>query len=294
MNKRDNCNVCGYRLHKERMNTYIFGCIVRHFKNEQFSVWRCPICNTIHCLDIVDLDKYYARYFYENQELEFPYTLFYRNLLKQLKKAGLTKESKFLDYGCANGQFVTYLKQKGYAACYGYDPYSQHEELRNKVILRESSFDFILLQDVIEHIEDPRELLSELYDMLETGGVLFIGTPNADRISLKKPADFINEVHVPYHLHIYGKKGLQELCEKQGFRFVRFFDRSYLDIPLIGLNERSQKVYQELMGGSIDDVMGEVNYSKLIAPKYLLYAFCGYILGHKANMGLVVVKEDIH
>lgn len=61
-----------------------------------------------------------------------------------------------------------------------------------------------------------------------------------------------------------------------------------------GYDPYSQKVYQELMGGSIDDVMGEVNYSKLIAPQYLLYEFCGYMLGHKTNMGGVVVKEGIH
>jgi 2-polyprenyl-3-methyl-5-hydroxy-6-metoxy-1,4-benzoquinol methylase len=84
-----------------------------------------------------------------------------------------------------------------------------------------------LLQDVIEHVEDPNALLGELDGLLAPGGYILIGTPNTANIDLTRPnvSDFYNQVHVPYHLHLYTHESLELLGCRQGWKAVDFFDR---------------------------------------------------------------------
>ena len=43
---------------------------------------------------------------------------------------------------------------------------------------------YIVLQDVVEHVEDARVLFSELNNYLKPGGYILVRTPTADDISL--------------------------------------------------------------------------------------------------------------
>ena len=47
----------------------------------------------------------------------------------------------------------------------------------NKIPFPDDSFDNIILDNVLEHIEDPRELLSEINRVLKLGGNFIIGVP---------------------------------------------------------------------------------------------------------------------
>ena len=46
------------------------------------------------------------------------------------------------------------------------------------VPLKPDSFDLIILQDVIEHVNDPQSLLNSLLSLLKKNGVLYLSTPN--------------------------------------------------------------------------------------------------------------------
>ena len=46
------------------------------------------------------------------------------------------------------------------------------------VPLKPDSFDLIILQDVIEHVNDPKSLLNSLLSLLKKNGVLYLSTPN--------------------------------------------------------------------------------------------------------------------
>lgn len=47
-----------------------------------------------------------------------------------------------------------------------------------KVPLKPGSFDLIILQDVIEHVDDPQNLINSLYILLKKDGILYLSTPN--------------------------------------------------------------------------------------------------------------------
>ena len=46
------------------------------------------------------------------------------------------------------------------------------------VPLKSDSFDLIILQDVIEHVNDPQSLLVSLHNLLKKNGILYLSTPN--------------------------------------------------------------------------------------------------------------------
>ena len=47
-----------------------------------------------------------------------------------------------------------------------------------KLSLRDNSFDVIILQDVIEHLHDPKSLINEVIRILKPGGMVYMSTPN--------------------------------------------------------------------------------------------------------------------
>ena len=47
-----------------------------------------------------------------------------------------------------------------------------------KLSLRDNSFDVIILQDVIEHLYDPKSLINEVIRILKPGGMVYMSTPN--------------------------------------------------------------------------------------------------------------------
>lgn len=294
-NKRTRCVICDYQIDENNESIFKkFKCNVRAFKEETFKVWRCPNCQTIHSLDIVDIAPYYAQYPIADSTLTWAMRLCYSNLSKQLIKHGFSKNKSILDYGCANGIFVKYLQEKGFAKSYGYDPYASKDGFGNDAIFEQAPFDYILLQDVIEHVEDPRELLSQLDTLLAPGGYILIGTPNAANVDLNKPgiSDFYNSVHVPYHFHIYTPEVLEYLGNCQNWSAVDLFDRAYHDTPWMGVNTRAWNQYQRLFDGSLDTIHEPIDLAKaLTSYKFMFYAFFGYWLSYRTEMSMMFRKR---
>jgi len=292
--QRLDCLICNYHFDPNKESALAtFPCNVRAFKGEFFKVWRCPNCQTINCLDVVNLDEYYAQYPFAEAQLTWPYQIIYRRLCGQLKKHGFSKTRSLLDYGCANGLFMQYLQQNGFGKCYGYDPYAPSEGFGNPARLAEGPFDYILLQDVIEHVEDPHVLLSDLNRLLAPGGYIFIGTPNAAKIDLNRPniSDYYNPVHVPYHLHIYTRESLESLALCQGWKPVDFCDRAFSDTPWLCLNTRAWNQYQRLLDGTLNVIFEPLKpWQALTSFQFFFYAIFGYFLSLHTEMTIVFRK----
>lgn len=295
--ERQDCVMCGYHLPDSDIaaSRIPFSCNLRPLADEVFHVWRCPQCQTIHCLETVNLDYYYSQYPDEELGLDAPLRLLYGGLHKRLKKHGFTDDHKLLDYGCGKGLFLQYLEEKGFEHGYGYDPYGDPNELGDKSVLENGPFDYILLSDVIEHVEDPRALLKTLDSLLAPGGRIMIGAPNAANLDLSRPqlSDVYNEVHVPYHLHIYTRESVELLGKAQGWTPVGFFDRAYYDSAWLGLNARAWNVYQRLGDGTFNVVAGDpIRWGQaLSSPKFLFYALFGYWLSFRTGMDIVFEKQ---
>ncbi|NJL20782.1 MAG: class I SAM-dependent methyltransferase [Leptolyngbyaceae cyanobacterium SM1_3_5] len=293
--QRLHCSICNYRIDPNDESLFAtFPCNVRAFQDQSFKVWRCPTCRTIHCLDVVNLDEYYAKYPIASAVAHDSARACYKNIHRRLTRHGFSKHHSLLDYGCGgNGLFVQYLRSQGFSQSYGYDPYSSDPHFGDRTILDKQPFDYILLQDVIEHVEDPTVLLQELDRLLAPGGYILIGAPNADAIDLNRPdlAEYYNEVHVPYHLHMYTREVTEALGKNQGWMPVGFFDRPFHDL-LFGMNSRAWNEYVRLMGGTLDVIYEPSNTRKAISsPRFLFHLLFGYWFSFRTSMAVMFQKS---
>lgn len=287
---RKSCALCGEAWHGAIPLVEV-PCHVRAFLGQVFQVWRCGQCRTIHNRQIVPLPHYYAKYPFARAKLTWPFRMFYRNLHARLRRFGLTADHSLLDYGCGQGLFVKYLRRHGHTQAHGFDPYGRPDGFGNRDVLGQGPFDFVLLQDVLEHVEDPRALLEELDSYLKPGGSIAIGTPNADRIDLARPQSFLNELHAPYHLHIYTREGVEQLGRQQGWTPSVFVDRAYHDTRIPGLNTRAGKAYQSLGDGTLDAALEPVRPARLaLSPRFWWHAVTGYWLSDRADMTVAFRK----
>ena len=87
------------------------------------------------------------------------------------------------------------------------------------------SFDFVTLSHVLEHTTSPREMLSQVYEMVKVGGHLLVVVPNFDSPERKVAGAWWSHLEPPRHLYHFGANTLRKCLERAGFRvnsLVRF------------------------------------------------------------------------
>ncbi|MBL0058022.1 MAG: SDR family NAD(P)-dependent oxidoreductase [Elusimicrobia bacterium] len=267
------CSLCGFRadpppgnqIGRVRGNT-------ERFKETWFRIWKCPACGTVHSIDPVDFADIYRDYPLNGLSLDGFARVSMGNLLRRLRRAGLKKEHRVLDYGCGNGRFLDFLKLKGWGACVGYDPF-----LPAFATEPEGLFDCVVFNDVIEHVPDPRAALRRASSFVKPGGLFYIGTPDSAPIAVDRLERSTTALHQPFHRVLLTGAGLDRLGEETGFDRVARYRRSYLDTLVPFCNYRVFDEYSRTLGHNLNAVIA--NRSPWIffkTPPLLFFAFFGY------------------
>jgi len=155
-----------------------------------------------------------------------------RNIPKKLCKQG----TQLLDVGCGNGDFLLRAQEMGINATgLEFDPVAaekcQHLGLNVLVGSLESAefkpdtFDYITLNHVIEHVDQPQTMLSELYVILKPDGALWLGLPNPNALGVRVFGAGWKGFHPPFHLTIPSQKTLERWLVDAGFENVKFIRR---------------------------------------------------------------------
>jgi glycosyltransferase involved in cell wall biosynthesis/SAM-dependent methyltransferase len=84
--------------------------------------------------------------------------------------------------------------------------------------LAERPADLVICADVIEHLEDPHELLVRLRSLLAPGGVLLLSTPDRGRLERIEP---LGPPRNPRHIREWTADELALLAQSAGLRVVR-------------------------------------------------------------------------
>ena len=93
---------------------------------------------------------------------------------------------------------------------------------------RSGSFDAAVASEILEHLEKPKEALSEIARVLRPGGWIIVSTPYRERIEETLCIHCNRKTPVNAHLHAFDERTLTELLKTAGFtppRLVKFLNR---------------------------------------------------------------------
>jgi 2-polyprenyl-3-methyl-5-hydroxy-6-metoxy-1,4-benzoquinol methylase len=281
------CNICGKdsaEAEQARVRSN-----VRKFCGESFGVWRCPECLSLHAADEVDLAHYYREYpFHHLADAKVNWMLraMYGRQLARLRAAGLQKDHAILDFGCGDGLFLQYLRDRGYAHAHGYDEYS--ERFADKSVLGRT-YDCVMTQDVLEHVPEPWDFLRDMRARLKPKGVLALGTPNAEAIELGDPEGYVHPLHQPYHRHIFSQRMLVSLGERLDMELLRYYPSMYTNTAIPTVNQRFLTHYFACHDNNVDLSIEPINPKswKLYTPVTLFYALFGALIPPKTDVMVV-------
>lgn len=162
------------------------------------------------------------------------YTSVYK--LMRLKKYRKNGGNTFLDVGCNIGATVRAAQKLGYDAM-GIDldgvSVAKAQELFEKCEFEACStfdlvkmgrkFDFIYCSEVIEHVPSPHEFVQSLADLMTSGALLYLTTPDTGH--RKVPKDFLSwkEVKPPEHIVFFNESSMRHILQEHGFEIIKFF-----------------------------------------------------------------------
>lgn len=138
-----------------------------------------------------------------------------------------------LDVGCATGEFLQALQQRGWSVA-GVEPNPAaaahaRERLGDAVVqvasleeasLPAGSFDLITLWDVLEHVADPAAALKRLAGALRPGGILALGVPNLPAWDARLFGSAWVGWDAPRHLHLFPDAVLHDMLAAAGLSVV--------------------------------------------------------------------------
>ncbi|MDF1584666.1 MAG: class I SAM-dependent methyltransferase [Methyloprofundus sp.] len=137
-----------------------------------------------------------------------------------------------LDIGCGFGQSLAYHQSRGCDA-FGVEADSNIKRVAEKfgfnvkVGLFDPSdykpeiFDYVTMDQVIEHVTNPADVLNGINSILKDSGYLVLSFPNASGWAARFFGKKWINWHTPYHLHFYSKKSIQLLAKENGFEVVK-------------------------------------------------------------------------
>lgn len=151
-----------------------------------------------------------------------------------------------LDVGCASGWFLSevakvYKQSKctgidvyDDAIAYGRKKYKKLELVKgdgHKIPFNKASFDFIICNEVLEHVENPEKVLLEIKRVLKPNGVAVIEMDSGNflfRAVWHWWTHMRRGVWKDAHIHVFNAQKLEKMIKKCGFKIEekKFFNFS--------------------------------------------------------------------
>ncbi len=207
-------------------------------------VFRCQGCG--HCflnpeLERSEIKDLYENYYGRRSDFRLPGTSFkrkrFRNYWLGNRASGQlftspSNSQKILDVGSGECIDLWQATELGFNA-FGFDVDSTTAEIANANGLKVRTgadistayvgeeFDWIQLNQVIEHFVDPDYEIDLLKQHLASDGSIFLSTPNSGSIFRRICGRRWINWHVPYHQHHFTRKSIRKLCERNDLEVQR-------------------------------------------------------------------------
>lgn len=209
-------------------------CCTNSFLAQHGDIVKCDECGMVYNNPQPDPDELLRMYVhiedvrYSQEEKGREHT--FKRSLQQLQDFS-TPPGKLLDIGCYTGKFLEVAANEGWDVA-GVELSSWAAKIARDRGIGEiyegqlaqishlsHAFDVITLWDVIEHLQNPAELLRQTAALLKSGGLLALSTYLIDRYPVR-----ILGTHYPFfmdmHLVHFSQTTLQRMLFEQGFELL--------------------------------------------------------------------------
>lgn len=137
-----------------------------------------------------------------------------------------------LDFGSGWGYFLLMAKSFGYNVC-GLEVSAERQKfsaqsgipmISSLGRLHGRLFDYIHLDQILEHVPAPQDLLSSLTHHLKEGGIVYLSVPNGKQVipdSISGKIDLYRKSAYPLeHINCFTHRSLIKLAEKAGLKVI--------------------------------------------------------------------------
>ena len=210
---------------------------------EDFHICECLNCGLSYTMPRPDKEKigeyYKSEEYYSHQENKKG---FIPRLYESVKKVNLKHKyklatqgmsvGKMLDIGCGVGDFLHTAEEQGWA-CTGVEPSEDAKSIAKTRIkadiinsealenIPDESFDVITMWHVLEHVDDLKWQIEQLYRLTKTGGRIVIAVPNYKSYDGQYYKELWAAYDVPRHLNHFNRNTLTKMFKSQGLNLIR-------------------------------------------------------------------------
>jgi 2-polyprenyl-3-methyl-5-hydroxy-6-metoxy-1,4-benzoquinol methylase len=236
------CPVCGYK-HFD----VLFSAMDFDSGKEPFQLTRCKTCHMVRTEPVFfdsQLEQYYSLPYYGDGKKKFIglaelLTHFFnrkraRSILSHMNSIREWREgrvNKILDIGCGRGNLLKILNEMG-CECYGVERAEfprdgSDSNIRfytgklNDISLTKSFFDAVVIWHVLEHTDNPMQMIQETARILRPGGILAVAVPNFGSFQARLFRERWFHLDLPRHRHHFTPDTLLRLLVKNDFNIIR-------------------------------------------------------------------------
>jgi SAM-dependent methyltransferase len=135
---------------------------------------------------------------------------------------------RLLDFGCGYGGFLSMCSMFGFHAC-GVDRAAAKRDNGSfaKVfadvsdVMPMAPFHALTLFEVLEHLDEPLDLMLRLRDLVVSGGILVLETPDCSGVRGIHTRDDFDKIHPLEHINGFTPQSLERFAVRLGFEPIR-------------------------------------------------------------------------
>jgi len=163
----------------------------------------------------------------------------------------MLRPQKILDIGCGLGWLLSSLSEEWDKSGIEISEFASKHAQQYGAIFNgtledfpaNGQFDVIVMNHVIEHVENPIQVLNKIKHLLSDTGVFIMGTPDFDSAAARRYGSNFRLLHDPTHISLFSSDSMHRCLRDCGFKIMGveypYFDTPYFNKEnlLLMLNE---------------------------------------------------------